>query len=97
MAHDHLEDKCFIEHLTTLSEPYAKLVKDGEVIMQVKDSFPFYMDVEAFLAEFLKEVPLVGTEMCSHIDEFLLKKPNNHSCFKADLKVNLPEKARHDS
>ena len=55
------------------------------------------MDVEAFLAEFLKEVPLVGTEMCSHIDEFLLKKPDNQSCFKADLKVNLPEKARHDS
>lgn len=97
MADDHLEDNGFIEHLTTLSQPYAKLVKDGEVIMQVKDSFPFYMDVEAFLAEFLKEVPLVGTEMCSHIDAFLLKKPDNQSCFKADLKVNLPEKARHDS
>ena len=97
MAHDHLEDNGFIEHLTTVSEPYAKLVEDGEVIMQVKDSFPFYRDVEAFLSEFLKEVPLVGTEMCSHIDAFLLKKPDNQSCFKADLKVNLPEKARHDS
>ena len=73
------------------------MVKDGEVIMQVKDSFPFYSDVDAFLSDFLKEVPLVGTEMCSHIDAFLLKKPDHQSCFKADLKVNLPEKARHDS